>query len=143
MRGPARRRADDTRESSAPFTTNHVCSGGSTSDAWTAEQPGENVMTTAGAGPNPESFLRTTTGREVQIKAHRALWSGAHPANSMPALEECYREAVARAEVDLHMLDDADFLVLHDHQVDGSTTGTGAVGELTRREAQVLRVQAG
>lgn len=90
--------------------------------------------------PHPESIIRTATGREVQLKAHRCLWSGAYPENSLPAIEECYRAAVARAEIDLHMLRDADFLVLHDPRVDDATTGTGAVDALTRRETQSLRL---
>jgi glycerophosphoryl diester phosphodiesterase len=93
------------------------------------------------AGPNPESIIRTATGREVQLKVHRGLWSGAYPENSLPAIEECYREAVARTEIDLHPLRDADFLVLHDPQVDASTNGTGAVAGHTRREARSLRIR--
>jgi glycerophosphoryl diester phosphodiesterase len=95
------------------------------------------------AGLNPESVIRTVTGREVQLKAHRCLWSGAHPANSLPAIAECYRAAVARAEIDLHMLRDADFLVLHDSELDHTTTGTGPVSNLTRQGAQALRIRFG
>ncbi|MDB5056549.1 MAG: glycerophosphoryl diester phosphodiesterase [Chloroflexi bacterium] len=97
----------------------------------------------APAGPNPESVIRTAAGRVVQLKVHRGLWSGDYPENSLPAIEECYREAVARTEIDIHMLRDADFLVLHDPEVDASTTGTGAVADLTRQEAGSLRLRFG
>jgi glycerophosphoryl diester phosphodiesterase len=93
------------------------------------------------SGPNPESMIRAGDGREVYLKVHRAQWSGAYPENSLPAIEECYREAVARAEIDLHMLRDADFLVLHDPTLDDLTTGTGAVGDLTRSEAGSVRLR--
>lgn len=93
--------------------------------------------------PNPLSVIRTASGRVVQLKVHRGNWSGAYPENSLPAIEECYRECVARAEIDLHMLRDADFLVLHDAQVDVSTTGSGAVADLTRHDAQALRLRFG
>lgn len=92
------------------------------------------------AGPNLESVIIAADGRRVQLKVHRCHWSGAYPENSLPAIEECYREAVARAEIDLHMLRDADFLVLHDPRVDDSTTGNGDVGSFTRRDAQALRL---
>ncbi|MGH2346462.1 MAG: glycerophosphodiester phosphodiesterase family protein, partial [Chloroflexota bacterium] len=92
-------------------------------------------------GPNPESVIRTAGGRTVLLKVHRAQWSGAYPENSLPAIEECYREAVARAEIDLHMLRDADFLVHHDPTLDDSTTGTGSVGDLTRNEARSVRLR--
>jgi glycerophosphoryl diester phosphodiesterase len=90
--------------------------------------------------PNPASIIHSATGREIQLKAHRCLWSGAYPENSLPAIDECYREAVARAEIDLHLLSDGDFLVLHDPTVERTTTGTGAVGDFTRTEAQALRL---
>ncbi|MGH2409522.1 MAG: hypothetical protein ACRDGS_04030 [Chloroflexota bacterium] len=46
-------------------------------------------MTAFTAGPNPESVIRTVAGGEVRLKAHRCLWSGAYPENSLPAIEEC------------------------------------------------------
>lgn len=98
-------------------------------------------MSTQPAEPNPASIIRAADGRVVQLKVHRALWSGAFPENSLPAIEECYREAVARTEIDLHLLRDADFLVLHDQEIAASTTGSGPVGNLTRRDAQALRLR--
>ena len=61
--------------------------------------------------PHPESVIQTATGRVVALKVHRCRWSGAYPENSLPAIAECYREAVARVEIDVCMLRDADFLV--------------------------------
>ena len=97
-------------------------------------------MIAAPQPPNPDSVIRIA-GRMVQLKVHRGQWSGAYPENSLPAIEECYRERVARTEIDLHMLRDADFLVLHDPEVDGSTTGSGAIADLTRHESRSLRLQ--
>ena len=100
-----------------------------------------NRMTATPGEPHSDSIIRAHDGRVVPLKVHRCLWSGAYPENSLPAITECYREAVARAEIDLHPLRDADFLVLHDPVVDAATTGTGPVGGLTRGEAQSLRIQ--
>jgi glycerophosphoryl diester phosphodiesterase len=91
---------------------------------------------------HPDSIIRAGDGREVPLKVHRCLWSGAHPENSLPAIAECYREAVARAEIDLHPLRDADFLVVHDAELEGSTTGAGPVVDLTRRVAGTLRLRS-
>ena len=79
----------------------------------------------------------------MELKVHRGNWSGAYPENSLLAIEECYRERVARAEIDLHMLRDADFLVLHDPELDASTTGSGSIADLTRHDAQALRLRFG
>ena len=93
------------------------------------------------ARPHPDSLIRTPDGRTVFLKVHRCLWSGQHPENSLPAILECYRARVARAEIDLHMLQDADFLITHDPTLEQYTTGSGRVNETTRREAERLRLR--
>jgi glycerophosphoryl diester phosphodiesterase len=90
--------------------------------------------------PHPESVVRGPGGRQVQLKAHMALWSGQHPPNSLPAIVECYRAHVARAEIDIAMLDDADFLVVHDLDLADSTNGSGRADQTTRRQAEQLRL---
>ncbi len=89
---------------------------------------------------HPESVIRTDSGREVQIKVHQCVWSGELPENSMPAILECYREHVARAEVDVAILRDSDFLIVHDLDLAKATDGTGRVDETTRGESQALRL---
>ncbi len=91
--------------------------------------------------PHPDSVVRTGDGGVVPLKVHRCRWSGAHPENSLPAIAECFHAGVARAEIDLHLLRDAEFLVLHDTTLDESTTGTGPTGDLTCREARSLRLR--
>ena len=49
----------------------------------------------------------------MELKAHRGAWSGTHPENSIDAVRECYRERVARVEIDI-WLHDGDFVVAHD-----------------------------
>lgn len=85
-------------------------------------------------------MLQTAGGRRVELKVHRCLWSGAHPENSLAAILECYREGVARAEIDVAILADADFLIMHDATLDRTTTGRGRVDATTRREAAHLRL---
>ena len=89
--------------------------------------------------PHPQSIIQTDD-RVVQLKVHRALWSGAYPENSLAAIEECYRADVARLEIDVCMLADADFLVVHDLHLDDATDGTGLVRNKTAREAAALRL---
>lgn len=79
----------------------------------------------------------------MQLKVHSCSWSGDYPANSLPAIQECYREGVARAEIDLNLLADADFLATHDAVLDDATTGTGRVDAITRRQAERLRFRDG
>jgi len=67
------------------------------------------------------------------------VWSGEFPENSLPAISECLTAPVARAEIDINLLRDADFLVTHDTQLDSATTGSGPVRETTRADAEGLR----
>ena len=90
--------------------------------------------------PNPESVIRVPGGRDVQLKVHQCVWSGDYPANSLPAIEECYRAAVARVEIDVCLLRDADFLVVHDVHLEDSTNGQGEVSGVSRADAQALRL---
>jgi glycerophosphoryl diester phosphodiesterase len=92
------------------------------------------------AGAHPESVIRTDDGREVQLKVHQCVWSGEYPENSLPAIAECYREHVARAEVDVAILGDTDFLIVHDLDLAKATDGQGRVRETTCRESQRLHL---
>jgi glycerophosphoryl diester phosphodiesterase len=83
--------------------------------------------------------LRAPDGRLVQLKVHACIWSGEFPENSLPAIKECLTAPVARAEIDINLLRDADFLVTHDSQLDSATTGSGPVRLTTRHEAAQLR----
>ncbi|HET6319980.1 MAG TPA: hypothetical protein VFG86_26280, partial [Chloroflexota bacterium] len=56
------------------------------------------------------------------------------------AILECYREHVARAEVDVAILRDADFLIVHDLDLAKATDGTGRVDETTRGASQEVRL---
>lgn len=87
---------------------------------------------------HPLSVLRAPDGREVQLKVHGCVWSGEYPENSLAAIRECLTAPVARAEIDLNLLRDRDFLVTHDALLDGGTTGSGPVRLTTRKEAAQL-----
>ncbi len=91
--------------------------------------------------PHPASVLAAPSGRRIELKVHRCLWSGQYPENSLAAIEECYRQRVARAEIDIAMLRDADFLVVHDVELEACTTGSGRVSDTTRAQASRLRLQ--
>ena len=66
-------------------------------------------------GPHPDSVLRYgVSGRQVQLKVHQCVWSGNSIPNSLAAIQDCYRARVAWAEIDIAMLADEDFLVVHD-----------------------------
>jgi glycerophosphoryl diester phosphodiesterase len=93
------------------------------------------------AQANPESVLVADGGHQVELKVHRCLWSGDFIENSLAAIQETYQARVAHAEIDIHMLADEDFIVLHDEVIDRSTTGAGLVGALHKRDVENLRLR--
>jgi glycerophosphoryl diester phosphodiesterase len=90
---------------------------------------------------HPESVIRAPDGRIVQLKVHSANWDPALPENSLAALAACLAAPVQRAEIDLTMLADRDFVLYHDRTLDTGTTGSGAVAGLTSDAARVLRLR--
>jgi len=84
--------------------------------------------------PHPDSFVQLG-GRIVELKVHRCLWSGAYSENSPRAIEECARERVLRAEIDVRLLRDGELVVFHDDRFDRVTDARGLVREATAAEA--------
>jgi glycerophosphoryl diester phosphodiesterase len=82
----------------------------------------------------------TAAGRTVALKVHQCVWSGDYPPNSLEAIQDCYRAHVARAEIDLAMLADEDFLVVHDLKLAGPTDGDGRADETSRSAAERLHL---
>jgi glycerophosphoryl diester phosphodiesterase len=93
-----------------------------------------------GGEPHPESIIRTADGRSVQLKVHQCAWTPDYVDNSLPAILNCYRERVARAEIDITMLRDRDFLIVHDLELAESTDGSGLVDETDCADAQRLHL---
>jgi glycerophosphoryl diester phosphodiesterase len=89
---------------------------------------------------HPQSVICTESGRVVQLKIHQCVWSGEYPPNSLQAIQECYRAHVARAEIDLAMLSDEDFLVVHDLDLALATDGQGRAVDTTRSQAARLHL---
>jgi glycerophosphoryl diester phosphodiesterase len=96
---------------------------------------------TAPDSVHPESVRRAPDGRLVQLKVHRAHWDPSLPECSLAALAACLDARVARAEIDIALLADRDFLVFHDDVLDAATTGRGPVGALQAEAARALRLR--
>lgn len=90
--------------------------------------------------PHPDSVI-DLPDRRVALKVHQCIWAHEHPPNSLPAILACYRAPVARAEIDIAMLADEDFLVAHDLDLSRCTDGSGHAEDLTRSAAARLRLR--
>jgi glycerophosphoryl diester phosphodiesterase len=103
--------------------------------------PGNDPSNVDNQSVHPESVLRAPDGRLVQLKVHSANWDPALPENSLDALAACLAAPVARAEIDVAMLADRDFLIFHDSMLDRGSTGSGPVASLTSDAARSLRLR--
>lgn len=92
--------------------------------------------------PNPDSVIRVSE-RLVELKVHRCIWSGTYSENSPLAIAECASEGVMRTEIDVRLLRDGEFVVLHDDRFDRVTDATGLVREATAVEATRPRFEDG
>lgn len=89
--------------------------------------------------PHPDSIIRTQ-GRNVQLKVHQCVWSGEFVPNSLGAIRDCYRARVARAEIDVAILQDEDFLIAHDLDLHKATDGDGLAHNTPRAQAERLHL---
>ena len=92
--------------------------------------------------PNSDSFI-TVGERTVELKVHRCLWSGRYSENSPLAIAECATERVLRTEVDVRLLRDGEFVLLHDARFDRVTDAHGLVRDATGVEATSARFEDG
>src|SRR5439155_26195344 len=95
---------------------------------------GSDMSTT----PHPYSFFHFDD-RVIELKVHRCLWSGTYSETSPLAIEECAREAVVRAEIDVQLLRDGEFVIFHDDRFDRVTDARCLVREATARESTRAR----
>lgn len=71
------------------------------------------------------------------IMAHRGS-SGTHPENTLPAFAEAVRAGADGIELDVHLTEDQELVVIHDESVDRTTNGKGLIRELTLAELKEL-----
>lgn len=71
----------------------------------------------------------------TKVFAHRGS-KGTHPENTLPAFEEAVLADADGIELDVHVSKDGHLMVIHDETIDRTTTGTGRVMDLTKKEIQ-------
>jgi glycerophosphoryl diester phosphodiesterase len=90
------------------------------------------------------TILASASGQrgQTRVAAHRGgalLW----PENSLLAFENALKLGVAYLECDVHLTRDGEVVVLHDATLDRTSTGRGAVGELTLSDIRRVRLRSG
>lgn len=83
-----------------------------------------------------------TTSRRLWNVAHRGA-SSERPENTLPAFELAIVQDADVVECDVRATSDGALLVLHDATVDRTTSGTGALREMTAAQARALDAGGG
>lgn len=97
------------------------------------------VATPAGA----DVLTPREAGRDVMVIAHRACWEGGAPEVSVAAIRACEAIGPDMVEIDVRKTRDGELVLMHDATVDRTTSGTGAVADMTAAQFLALRLRAG
>ncbi len=85
-------------------------------------------------------YFYWTPHRSPLISAHRGGPEPGYPENSIEAFENALRHAPCIIECDVAMTADSVLVLMHDRTVDRTTTGSGAIEELTWSELSSYRL---
>ena len=78
-------------------------------------------------------------GHSAKLTAHKAVYSGDHPGNTIGGIRECLDVGVPRLEIDVHSLDGADYVIFHERRLEAETTGNGSIGRATADDIRRVR----
>lgn len=100
-----------------------------------------------GARPDPtglEARFDCLRDGGLLISAHRAVWDDTTPENSLQAIRRTGREVPGvMLEMDVAMTADGAMVLMHDDDLDRTTTGAGEVGRLTLAQVRRARLVDG
>lgn len=88
------------------------------------------------------SRLSDASDPNVMVVAHRACWRNSAE-NSLDAIEQCVKLGVDMIEIDVRRTADGQLVLMHDARIDRTTTGRGAVSEMTLVELRIVRLRKG
>lgn len=91
----------------------------------------------ASSSPRPSLTSWRRPGVEFALVGHRGA-GGLAPENTFPSFELALALGVDAVEIDVHLSRDGIPVVIHDHTVDRTTDGRGAVGSFTVEQLKEL-----
>jgi glycerophosphoryl diester phosphodiesterase len=77
--------------------------------------------------------------KPILLVHHAANRDHGHPGGSLPALQACLEAGALAVEIDISLLADGQFALLHGPMLEGETTGSGPVAALTSGQVRALR----
>jgi glycerophosphoryl diester phosphodiesterase len=74
----------------------------------------------------------------ILLVHHSANRDHTHPSGSLPALQACLEAGARAVEIDISLLADGEFALLHGPTLDRETTGSGPIAALTSEQVRAL-----
>lgn len=93
------------------------------------------------SGPTVGALLRCLDGKATLVSGHRGGVGPGKPENAIETLARTLAHAPMLLEVDVRTTRDGVLVLMHDETIDRTTTGTGAVADLTWAELGRARLQ--
>lgn len=87
-------------------------------------------------------LLKSPESKYVMVSSHRGDWRNA-PENSILGIKNCIKMGVDIVEIDVRMTKDSVPILMHDADLDRTTSGTGKVSEWTYDSLQTLHLRNG
>ncbi|MCQ8186176.1 glycerophosphodiester phosphodiesterase family protein [Parvularcula maris] len=85
-------------------------------------------------------YLSCLEGKAAVVSAHRGGPAPGYPENAVETFEHTLSQIPALIETDVRETKDGVLVLLHDETVDRTTTGSGALSEMTLAEVKALRL---
>jgi glycerophosphoryl diester phosphodiesterase len=103
----------------------------------------EYAITVVNSGPLPTRLdcLRSSGG--VLVIGHRGGPTREYPENAVETLQRTFEAGARAMEIDIAETKDGQLILMHDDELDRTTTGTGLVADHTLAEIQSLKLRAG
>jgi glycerophosphoryl diester phosphodiesterase len=76
--------------------------------------------------------------KPILLIHHAANRDHTYPSGSLPALQACLEAGARAVEIDISLLADGEFALLHGPTLERETTGSGPIGALTSEQARAL-----
>lgn len=93
--------------------------------------------------PSPVPSSQSPISQFPLLVHHAARRQHPHPPNSLDALRTCLDAGARAVEVDISLLADGRFALLHGPRLERETTGTGPVSDRTSEQVRALRYSHG
>ncbi|MCH4823240.1 glycerophosphodiester phosphodiesterase family protein [Gramella lutea] len=89
-------------------------------------------------GIDPKDYYKE--GDTILVAAHRGSHAS-HPENSISAIKESIKNEIDIVEIDIRQTKDHELVLLHDHSLDRTTTGTEPLSDYTLKKLQQFNLK--